>query len=259
MTYRLTEEDVRKAEMAARRFQATWWHGTSGTLAAWVILLLKERKLMATTLEESNKALREAVEARLAGTPLECCTLTPAEPAEEVTFSDPEPVAVQPPEQVEAAWAAIKERQRQLHENLRTPEAAAPVERREVPADRVDAMQRLYEAGEPAKPAQPLRPGSAEFRAVLDEVWQMHLRKTLDYGVDDDALSNIRTSADVLNIPAWAGCVLRISDKMHRLRAYFRRGRVEFDGLRDTLLDMCAYAALAEVLRREGDNCTKVQ
>lgn len=210
---------------------------------------------MTTTLEESNKALREAVEARLAGTPLECCTLTPAEPAEEVTFTDPEPVAVQPPEQVEAAWAAIRERQRQLHENLRTPETAAPVERREVPADRVEIMQQLYEAG---KPAEQLRPGSAEFIAVLDELRDLHLRKTLDYGVDEDALSNIRSSADVCNMPAWAGCVLRMMDKMHRLKAFFRRGRTEFDGVEDTLKDLACYAAIALVLYREA-KCTKVQ
>ena len=36
------------------------------------------------------------------------------------------------------------------------------------------------------------RPGSGEFFAVLDEVAQLHRRKTLDYGTDEDALSNIR-------------------------------------------------------------------
>ena len=41
--------------------------------------------------------------------------------------------------------------------------------------------------------------------------------------------------------------------KMHRLRAYFRRGKVEFDGIEDTLLDIAAYAAIALVLHRETD------
>ena len=268
MTYRLTDEDLRQAEMAARRFQGTWWQGTSGTLAAWVILLIKERRVITQTLEEANRELREAVEARLAGTPLECCTLTPAEPAEEVTFSDPEPVAVQPPEQVEAAWAAIKERQRQLHENLRTPEAAAPVERRVVDAGDSATPYRGPEAflgrwaaeraAQADKREAPLRPGSREFLAVLDELRDLHLRKTLDYGVDEDALSNIRSSADVCNMPAWAGCVLRMMDKMHRLKAFFRRGRTEFDGVEDTLKDLACYAAIALVLYRES-KCTKVQ
>ena len=103
-----------------------------------------------------------------------------------------------------------------------------------------------------------LRPGSAEFVAVLDELRTLHLRKTLDYGQDEDALSNIRSSADVINVPPWAGCILRISDKMHRLRAFFRRGRVEFDGIEDTLLDIACYAVIALVLYREGRRC-KVQ
>jgi len=95
------------------------------------------------------------------------------------------------------------------------------------------------------------RPGSGEFLAVLDEVAQLHRRKTLDYGTDEDALSNIRQSADVIGSPAWAGAILRISDKMHRLRSFFHRGAVEFDGVEDTLLDITAYAAIALVLYRE--------
>jgi hypothetical protein len=108
-----------------------------------------------------------------------------------------------------------------------------------------------YAEWEPGFQGQQLRPGSAEFLAVLDELKQLHLRKTLDYGVDEDALSNIRLSADIVNMPAWAGCVLRMMDKMHRLKAYFRRGKVEFDGLSDTLRDIACYAVIAEVLRRE--------
>lgn len=96
-----------------------------------------------------------------------------------------------------------------------------------------------------------IRPGSREFLEVLDELRTLHLRKTMDYGIDEDALSNIRSSADVVNMPAWAGCILRISDKMHRLKAFFRRGRCEFDGVPDTLQDIACYAAIALVLYRE--------
>jgi hypothetical protein len=96
-----------------------------------------------------------------------------------------------------------------------------------------------------------LRPGSREFLDILDEIRTLHLRKTLDYGADEDALANIRNSADVINVPAYAGCVLRMSDKMHRLRSFFRRGEVEFDGVEDTLLDLAAYSIIALVLYRE--------
>ena len=100
--------------------------------------------------------------------------------------------------------------------------------------------------------AENLRPGSDDFIDVLDELRSLHLRKTKDYGCDEDALSNIRNSADVINVPAYAGCVLRMSDKMHRLRSFFRRGEVEFDGVEDTLLDLAAYSIIALVLYREA-------
>ena len=167
------------------------------------------------TLTAANADLRAAVEARLAAT-----TETPA----------PEPAI--PVDWILRGEAELKARR----------EAA------------VAGWKEVVAAAEPARQAvrdRPLRPGAAEFLAVLDEVRALHLKKTLDYGVDDDALSNIRTSADYVNVPAWAGCVIRMADKMHRLRAFFRRGRVEFDGIEDTLLDICAYAAIALVLYRE--------
>jgi hypothetical protein len=84
------------------------------------------------TLAEANKALRTAVEARLAGAPIELpdalagYMLTPAEPAEEATFAEPEPVAQMSPEQLDAAWSGVAEKQRQLHARLREPDAAEP-------------------------------------------------------------------------------------------------------------------------------------
>ena len=209
--------------------------------------------------------LRDAVEARLAGAPIELpeslqgATLTPAEPMEAATFDEPEPVAQMTPEQLDAAWAGVAEKQRQLHARLREPEAVEPVGRRVVPGHTVTVPHgyatthvHVDEDGEP------LRPGSREFVAVLEEMRNLHLAKTKDYGQDDDALSNIRTSADVVGMPPWSGAVLRIGDKMHRLKAFHRRGRVEFDGVQDTLLDIASYAVIALVLYREA-TCTKVQ
>jgi hypothetical protein len=183
------------------------------------------------TLDESNAALRAAVTARHEGMAASLAGCPPAQAAAASVLSDPSPCC----------------------DGGRT-----------IPVDyilRGEAELRAAAAGwkqtvEDARPARlareaSLRPGSAEFLAVLDELRDLHLRKTLDYGVDEDALSNIRSSADIVNMPAWAGCVLRMMDKMHRLKAYFRRGRVEFDGLSDTLKDLACYAVIAEVLRRQ--------
>jgi hypothetical protein len=163
---------------------------------------------MTTALDESNAALREAVEARLAGG---CCDGGKCHAT---------------PEEIEAGWREI------------TQASAAKY------AERLTGDSLLADQGD-------IRPGSREFLEVLDELKTLHLRKTMDYGIDEDALSNIRSSADVVNMPAWAGCILRISDKMHRLKAFFRRGRCEFDGVEDTLKDIACYAAIALVLHRE--------
>lgn len=159
------------------------------------------------SLEESNAALRDAVENRLAGG---CCDGGKCQPADDA------------PERwkVKTLASAKKHAERLTDDSL------------------------LNYQGD-------IRPGSREFLEVLDELRTLHLRKTMDYGVDEDALSNIRSSADVVNMPAWAGCILRISDKMHRLKAFFRRGKCEFDGVPDTLQDIACYAAIALVLYRE--------
>ena len=96
-----------------------------------------------------------------------------------------------------------------------------------------------------------MRPGSREFCDVLDEIRALHLRKTLDYGEQADALANIRNGADVVNIEPWKACLIRMADKMQRLKAACHNGRVEFDGVEDTLLDLAAYSCIALVLHRE--------
>jgi hypothetical protein len=116
----------------------------------------------------------------------------------------------------------------------------------------VEAAAATVTTTEQAPETIPIRPGSEAFIAVLEEVKQLHLKKSLDYGADEDALMNIRDSADIINVEPWAGAILRISDKMHRLRSFFRRGVVEFDGIEDTLLDMCSYSAIALVMYREA-------
>jgi len=217
MQYELDDEYIAEARQRAYRFQGQWC-GTSGALAADVARLLIERKKMQghiTSIEDTNAQLRAAVESRIAGNIVEA---QQAPPQDE-------------PEEIPVDW--ILRGQREME--------AAPDDIRWT-GDSILAENK-----------DDIRPGSREFLAVLDELRNLHLRKTLDYGVDEDALSNIRSSADVVNMPAWAGCILRISDKMHRLKAFFRRGKTEFDGVEDTLKDIACYAAIALVLHRESD------
>jgi hypothetical protein len=76
----LEAEYLAQAERDARRFSGAYT-GTSGTLAAHTLRLLKERKRMSATiaeLEARNAELREAVECRLTNT-----ETTPDEPSPE--------------------------------------------------------------------------------------------------------------------------------------------------------------------------------
>jgi hypothetical protein len=243
MDYELTDEYIAEARQRAYRYQGQWC-GTSGSLAADVARLLIERKKMQgiiTDLEDTNAQLRAAVETRLAGG---CCDGGKCHAKEDdaperwrgITQASAEKYHAEREEQIPADW--ILQGQREME--------AAPDDIRwtgdSILADEHDDI----------------RPGSREFLAVLEELKRLHLAKTLDYGVDEDALSNIRNSADVVNMPAWAGCILRISDKMHRLKAFFRRGRCEFDGVEDTLKDIACYAAIALVLHREQERAEPV-
>lgn len=239
MSYELTDEYLAEARQRAYRYQGQWC-GTAGSLAADVARLLIERKKMQghiANLEDTNAQLRAAVETRLAGG---CCDGGKCQPADDA------------PERWKVAAQASAEK---YHAEREETDEQIPVDwilqgQKEMEASTDDIR---WTGDSIIAKQDDIRPGSREFLAVLDELRTLHLRKTLDYGVDEDALSNIRQSSDVVNMPAWAGCILRISDKMHRLKAYFRRGKCEFDGVEDTLKDIACYAAIALVLHRESD------
>lgn len=245
---RLPDDYLADAEKRARRYMGQWT-GTAGSLAADVIRLMHERttilqelSAMTQQLEDANAQIRKAIEVRreavAAGKPHDewyadldegCCSGGKCHTKEFDTATID--VSDEPPQEtsIPADWILRGEQELQAHDDdIRWTG---------------DSIARATPDG--------LRPGSREFLAILDELRELHLAKTLDYGVDEDALSNIRSSADVVNMPAWAGCILRISDKMHRLKAFFRRGRCEFDGVEDTLKDIACYAAIALVLHRE--------
>lgn len=215
MTYTLSAEYIAEARARAYRYQGQWC-GTAGGLAADVARLLTERK----TMQDSMQTRADHNEALMSASGDGCCgggkCHPPAEPAQEI----PVDWILQGQKEMDATTDDVR-----------------------WSGDSILADQ-----------GDDIRPGSREFLGVLDEMRVLHLRKTKDYGVDEDALSNIRQSADVVNVPAWAGCMIRISDKMHRVRAFFRRGVCEFDGIEDTLIDIACYAVIALVLYREWRN-----
>jgi hypothetical protein len=100
----------------------------------------------------------------------------------------------------------------------------------------------------------PSHPSSRAFLDLLDEMRRLHESKSADYGSQTDPLANIRQGAEFVNIEHWRGCMVRIADKVQRLRTYCQTGRLVHEGVRDTLLDLSAYSLLAIVLFDEGQN-----
>ena len=95
-------------------------------------------------------------------------------------------------------------------------------------------------------------PSSTAFVDLLREMQRLHESKSLDYGSEEDPLANVRSGAEFVCIEPWRGCMVRIADKVQRLRTFCRTGRLVHEGVRDTLLDLSAYALLAIVLFDEG-------
>lgn len=108
-----------------------------------------------------------------------------------------------------------------------------------------------YEAEEIKK--KPERPGSLEFMEVLEELRSMHMKKSQDYGDPSDPLANISAGADVVGIEPWRGCVIRIADKMQRIRSYCRDGALANEGFEDALMDLASYAIIALIMFRRGE------
>jgi hypothetical protein len=113
-----------------------------------------------------------------------------------------------------------------------------------------EALERL--AGDGITHEQ--RPGSLPFLELLEELRHLHLSKSQDYGSESDPLANIRQGAEFVGIEPWRACLVRVADKVQRLKTYCRTGRLVHEGVRDTLLDLSAYSLLAIVLFDEGRN-----
>ena len=88
------------------------------------------------------------------------------------------------------------------------------------------------------------------FRAVCEELAQLHELKAQDYGRDGDPLANLRAS-EIFGIPTWLGTILRANDKVHRMAAFARKGVLANEPLEDSLKDLAVYAIHALRLYRE--------
>jgi hypothetical protein len=95
---------------------------------------------------------------------------------------------------------------------------------------------------------------SQEYKALLDEAWDLHVRKNAGYaGAENpDPWANFRM-CEAFGIPAFEGCMVRLSDKYIRITNLMcdsSNDRVG-ESIRDTLQDLAAYAFIAICLLDE--------
>lgn len=92
--------------------------------------------------------------------------------------------------------------------------------------------------------------GDPRFFKILEEMAHLHILKSRDYGQGDDPLANLR-SASEFGLPAWLGVLVRMNDKMIRLKAFASKRTLANESVVDSLRDIACYAILAEILLQE--------
>jgi hypothetical protein len=80
----------------------------------------------------------------------------------------------------------------------------------------------------------------AMFDQVIDELVSLHDSKNADYGADTDPFKNFR-GAEEFGVPAWLGAEIRIGDKTRRVEEFCKKGRLNNEGVRDSLIDRACY------------------
>lgn len=82
---------------------------------------------------------------------------------------------------------------------------------------------------------------SLRFYQLLSEVAEIHARKQRDYGTPDAPFANLEASED-FGIPAWLGILVRMNDKISRLKTYAKTRKLANEGVIDNANDLAVYA-----------------
>lgn len=96
----------------------------------------------------------------------------------------------------------------------------------------------------------PPHPRSQRFMELLEEIEELHLQKSADYGTSEDPFSNVAASTD-WGIDPWVGVMIRLTDKVRRLVALHRNGSLRNESAEDSFRDIAAYSLMACVLYEE--------
>jgi len=93
---------------------------------------------------------------------------------------------------------------------------------------------------------------------IFDDLKELHNAKDSDYA-GEVPLSNFRR-CEQFGIPAWKGCLVRLSDKFSRVVSLVQKDgdhAVNGESLIDTLHDMAVYSIITSVLLGEAQGATR--
>ncbi len=95
-------------------------------------------------------------------------------------------------------------------------------------------------------------PLSQRFWEKLLDAGEMHDSKQADYGRDHDPFYNIKQSAE-WGIEPWVGALVRMDDKVGRLRSLVADGgELRNEPTEDSLMDIAVYALISLVLYEDA-------
>ena len=94
--------------------------------------------------------------------------------------------------------------------------------------------------------------GDPRIHALLKKIGELHDKKQEDYGTDGDPFANVRASRD-FGVPPWIGALIRLHDKVVRLKQFAKKGKLANESAKDSMMDISVYALIAYVLYEEEE------
>lgn len=95
-------------------------------------------------------------------------------------------------------------------------------------------------------------PKSKRFHEILEELGRLHDKKQADYGSKEDPFANVRASRE-FGVPPWLGAIIRLNDKVNRLKSFAMKGKLKNETVVDSMDDIAVYAVIAHVLFEEEE------
>ena len=87
-----------------------------------------------------------------------------------------------------------------------------------------------------------------KFKAIIEEILDLHDAKSHDYSEDADPLSNLKR-CQAFGVRPFLGVMVRLTDKWSRLEQLVGGGKTaKNESIRDSLIDNAIYSLLAVVL-----------